>query len=99
MGDVIRQHALKNHQNNDKGVHIYLFITRWAKISVTKEDSEVRGKCLQLGRTYHSRRTLRKKKTTGKATGNHPGKYVIRETEYAATCTILQCTYLSLIHI
>jgi len=24
-------------------------------------------------------------KTAGKAMGNHPGKYVIRETEYAAT--------------
>jgi len=39
-----------------------------------------RGKPLQLGRTYSSRRTSRKTKTTGKATGNHPGKYVIRET-------------------
>jgi len=42
------------------------------------KDSEVRGKPLQLERTYH-RRTLRKIKTTGKATGNHPGKYMIRE--------------------
>jgi len=44
------------------------------------KDSEVRGKPLQLGRTYHRRRTLRKTKTAGKATGNHPGKYVIHET-------------------
>jgi len=44
------------------------------------KDSEVRGKPLQLGRTYHRRRTLRNTKTAGKATGNHPGKYVIRET-------------------
>jgi len=41
---------------------------------------EVRGKPLQLGRTYHRRRTLRKMKTARKAMGNHPGKYVIRET-------------------
>jgi len=39
------------------------------------KDSEVRGKPLQLGRTYH-RRTLRKTKTAWKATGHHPGKYV-----------------------
>ena len=26
------------------------------------------------------RRTLREMKTAGKATGNHPGKYMIRET-------------------
>jgi len=37
------------------------------------KDSEVRGKPLQLGRTYRRRRTLRKTKTTGKATENHPG--------------------------
>jgi len=49
------------------------------------KDSEVRGKPLQLGRTYHRRRTLRKTKTEGKAAGNHFGKCVIRETEYAAT--------------
>jgi len=48
------------------------------------KDTEVRGKPLQLRRTYHRRRTLRKTKTAGKATGNHRGKYVIRETEYAA---------------
>ena len=48
-------------------------------------DSEVREKTLQLGMTYHRRRTLRETKTTGKAMGNHPGKYVIREiSEYAA---------------
>jgi len=46
--------------------------------------SEVRGKPLQLGRTYHRRRTLRKMKTAGKATGNHSGKHVTRETEYTA---------------
>jgi len=44
------------------------------------KDSEVRRKHLQLGRTYHMRRTLREMKTAGKATGNHPGKYMIRET-------------------
>jgi len=48
------------------------------------KDSEVRGKPLQLGKTYHRRRTFRKTKTAGKATGNHPGKYVMRETNYAA---------------
>jgi len=48
------------------------------------KDSEVRGKPLQLERTCHRRRTLRKTKTAGKATGNHPGRYVIHETEYAA---------------
>ena len=40
------------------------------------KDSEVRGKPLQLGRTYHKRRTFEKTKTAAKATGNHPGKYV-----------------------
>ena len=45
------------------------------------KNSEVRGKPLQLGRTYHRRRTLRKTKTAEKATGNHLGKYVIREIE------------------
>ena len=49
------------------------------------KNSEVRGKPLQLGRTYHRRRTLRKTKTAEKATGNHPGKCVIHEIEYAAT--------------
>jgi len=44
------------------------------------KDSEVRGKSLQLGRIFHRRRTLRKMKTTGKAMGNHPSKYVIRKT-------------------
>jgi len=39
---------------------------------------------VQLQRTYHWRRTLRKTKTARKAPGNHRGKYVIRETEYAA---------------
>jgi len=48
------------------------------------KDCVVRGKPLQLERTYHSRRTLGKMNTEGKATGNHPGKYVIHETEYAA---------------
>jgi len=48
------------------------------------KDCEVRGKPLQLGRTYHNRRTLRKTKTAGKAMENQPDKYVIRETEYAA---------------
>jgi len=43
------------------------------------KDIELRGKPLQLGRTYYRRRTLRKTKTAGKSTGNHPGKYVIRE--------------------
>jgi len=43
-------------------------------------DSEVRGKPLQLGRTYHRRRTLRKTKTTGKVMENHIGKYMIRQT-------------------
>jgi len=43
------------------------------------KDSEVRGNSLQLGRTYHRRRTLRKTKTAGKATGTHPGKYTIHE--------------------
>jgi len=33
------------------------------------KDSEVGGKLLQLGRTYRRRRTLRKTKTAGKATG------------------------------
>jgi len=46
------------------------------------KDSEVRRKPLKLGKAYH-KRTLRKTKTPGKTTGNHPGKYVIRETEYA----------------
>jgi len=31
------------------------------------------------------RRTLRKTKTAGKTTENHPGKYVICETEYVVT--------------
>jgi len=44
------------------------------------KDSEVRGKPLQVGRTYRRRRTLRKTKTARKAMGNHPGKYLIRET-------------------
>jgi len=43
------------------------------------KDSEVRGKPLQLGRTYHRRRTLKKTKTAGKATGTYPGKYAIHE--------------------
>jgi len=47
------------------------------------KNSEVRGKPLKLGRTYH-RRTLRKTNIAGKAMGNPPGKYVIHETEYAA---------------
>jgi len=46
----------------------------------SSKDSVVRGKPLQLERTYHRRRTLRKTKTARKGTGNHPGKYVIRET-------------------
>jgi len=54
----------------------YFCIRSW----LLAKDSEVRGKPLQLGRTYHSRTTLRKTKTAGKATGNHPGKCVIRET-------------------
>jgi len=37
------------------------------------KDSEVRGKPLQLGRTW--RRTLGKTKTT-EVVGNHPGKYM-----------------------
>jgi len=39
---------------------------------------EVRGKPLfvQLGRTYHRRRTLRKMETARKATRNHHGKYM-----------------------
>jgi len=41
------------------------------------KDSEVKGKPLQLGRTYR-RRTLRKTNTAGKATGNHP--WQIRDT-------------------
>jgi len=45
------------------------------------KNSEVRGKLLQLGRTYDRRITLRKTNTAGKATGNHPGRYVIREIE------------------
>jgi len=49
-------------------------------ITLLAKDSDVTGKPLQLGRTYHRRRTLRKTKTAGKATGNHPCKYVIRET-------------------
>jgi len=49
-------------------------------ITLLAKDSDVTGKPLQLGRTYHRRRTLRKTKTAGKATGNHPDKYVIRET-------------------
>jgi len=44
------------------------------------KDSEVRGKAVQVGRTCHRRRTLRKTKTARKAMGNHPNKYVIRET-------------------
>jgi len=47
-------------------------------------DCEVREKPLQLERTYNRRRTLGKMNTKGKAAGSHPGKYVIRETEYAA---------------
>jgi len=39
------------------------------------KDGEIRGKPVQLGRTYY-RRTLRKMKTAGKATGNHPCKYM-----------------------
>jgi len=35
------------------------------------KDREVTGKPLQLGRTYHSR-TLRKMRTAGEATENHP---------------------------
>jgi len=50
------------------------------------KDSEVRGKPLQLGRTYHRRRTLGKMKTAGKATGNH------LSTEYTAT-PILLCRH------
>jgi len=42
------------------------------------KDSKVRGKPLQLGRTYHRRRTLRKMKTAGKVMENHPDKYMIR---------------------
>jgi len=48
--------------------------------SLLAKDSEVRGKPLQLGRSYHRRRTLKNMKTTGKAMGNQPGKYVIPET-------------------
>jgi len=44
-----------------------------------------RGKPLQLGRTCHRKRTPRKMKTAGKAIGNLPGKYMIRETGYAAS--------------
>jgi len=40
-----------------------------------KTVSEVRGKPLQLQRTYHNGRTLRKMETAGKATGNNPGEY------------------------
>jgi len=47
---------------------------------VLVNDNEVKGKPLQLGRTYHRRRTLRKTKTAGKMMGTHPGKYVICET-------------------
>jgi len=43
-------------------------------------DSVVRGKPQQLVTTYNRRRKLRKTKTAGKARGNHPDKYVIRET-------------------
>jgi len=39
------------------------------------------GKRLQLRRTYRRRRTLKKTKTAGKGTGNHPGKYVIFDGE------------------
>jgi len=46
---------------------------------VLAKDSEVRGKPLQLRSTYH-RRTLRKTKTAGKATGNNAGEYVILRT-------------------
>ena len=49
------------------------------KLAAAK-DSEVRGKPLQLRRTYHRRRTLRKTNTARKATRNHHGKYVIRGT-------------------
>jgi len=54
------------------------------------KDSEVTGKPLQFGRTYH--RTLRKTK----AMGNHPGKYVICETGFAATpfCDVDMPSYL-----
>jgi len=45
------------------------------KLAAAK-DSEVKGKHLQLGRIYHRRRTLRKMKTAGKATGNNASKYV-----------------------
>jgi len=47
----------------------------WSLHQKRAKDGEVRGKPLQLGRTYH-RRTLRETKTTGKVTENHPGKYV-----------------------
>jgi len=47
---------------------------------VLAKDSKVSRKPLPVGRTYHRRRALRKMKTVGKATGNHPGKYMICET-------------------
>jgi len=42
------------------------------------KDSEVRGKPVQFGRTYHTRRTVRKTKTAGKAKEKPP--WQIRET-------------------
>ena len=53
-------------------VEINFSICLWL-LPVVK-DSEIRGKPLPLGRTYHRRRTLGKTKTAAKATGNHPGK-------------------------
>jgi len=44
------------------------------------KDSEIRGKPLQLGKTYHRKRTLRKTKTAEKATETYPAKYMIHET-------------------
>jgi len=68
----------------------------WVCISswLLAKDSDVRGKPLQLGRTYHRRRKFWKMKTAGKATGNHPGKYVIHETvSMHCSCNILWCRH------
>jgi len=52
-----------------------VYIRSW----LLAKDSEVRGKPAQSGRIYHRRSSLRKTKTTGKATGNH-SPWQIRDT-------------------
>jgi len=61
-------------------LHSRFFVTLCLSHDVQMAAGSVRGKPLQLGRTCHGVSTLRKTKNAGKATGNQPGKYVIRET-------------------